>query len=155
MERVPTPDVDALAVDLDDVVTGPRIASETERGHGSGVDDEEILEPPHVRHVLVPREDESHARTLEALDRVACVVDDVPFAAGARHGQQVVMQDEDLQLGGPSANCSSIQHSGRARSVPWSRSGSVESTATIATALSEHRVPVSEQLLEMDVADVP
>ena len=38
-----------------------------------------------------------HAGPLEALDRVAGVVDDVPLAAGARDRQQVVVQDEHLQ----------------------------------------------------------
>ena len=54
-----------------------------------------------------------------------------------------------------SANCSSIQRY-RPRPIwPWSRSGSVESTATtVAAVLREHRVAVAEQLLEVDVADV-
>ena len=49
--------------------------------------------------MLVAREDEVHARALEALDRVARVVDDVPLAARARHRQQVVVEDEDAQVG--------------------------------------------------------
>jgi len=44
-----------LAVgDLDQVVTGPGVAAESQRGHGPCVDDEQILEAPDVRHVLVP-----------------------------------------------------------------------------------------------------
>ena len=70
-----------------------------QRGHGARVDDEQVLEPPRVRHVLVPAEDEVDARALEALDRVAGVVDDVALAAGARHRQQVMVQDEDAQVG--------------------------------------------------------
>ena len=45
------------------------------------------------------REDEVDARALEALDRVAGVVDDVALAPGARHGQQMVVEDEDAQVG--------------------------------------------------------
>ena len=58
--------------------------------------------------MLVAREDEVDAGALEALDRVARVVDDVPLAPRAGDGQQVVVQDEDPQVGGR-ANCSSIQ----------------------------------------------
>ena len=46
-----------------------------------------------------PAEDEVDARALEALERVARVVDDVPLAARARHRQQVVVEDEDAQVG--------------------------------------------------------
>ena len=74
-----------------------------------GVDDEEVLELPRVRHVLVAREHEVDARALQALERVAGVVDDVALAAGARHRQQVVVQDEDRAVGRSAANCSSIQ----------------------------------------------
>ena len=59
--------------------------------------------------MLVAGEDEVDARALQALDRVAGVVDDVPLAAGAGHRQQVVVEHEDLQLGRLGANCSSIQ----------------------------------------------
>ena len=47
----------------------------------------------------MPREHEVHVGALQALDRVAGVVDDVALAAGARDRQQVVMQDEDAQVG--------------------------------------------------------
>src|SRR3954463_15510834 len=57
VERVPPPDVDVGAGDVDDVVTGPRVASEAQRRDGAGVHDEEALELPCVRHVLVPGED--------------------------------------------------------------------------------------------------
>jgi hypothetical protein len=97
VERVAPPDGDVRAGDLDDVVTGPRVAAEAERGDGAGVDDEQILELPGVRHVLVAREHEVDAGALEALDRVARVVDDVALAARARHGQQVVVEHEHAQ----------------------------------------------------------
>ena len=60
-------------------------------------------------HVLVPGEHEMDAGALQALDRVAGVVDDVPLAAGAGDRQQVVVQHEDAQVGRLAANCSSIQ----------------------------------------------
>src|SRR2546426_2587602 len=44
------------------------------RSDGAGVDDEEVLQPPRVGDVLVPREDEVDAGPLQALDRVARVV---------------------------------------------------------------------------------
>ena len=100
VERVLPPDVHVRPRHLDEVVAGPGIASETERRDGAGVDDEEVLEPPRVRHVLVAREDEVDAGALQALDDVARVVDDVPLATRARDRQQVVVQDEDPQVGG-------------------------------------------------------
>src|SRR4029079_12050658 len=90
-------DVDVAPGDLDDVVTGPRVAAQPQRRDGAGVDDEEGLEFPRVRNMLVPGEDEVDTGALEALDRVAGVVDHVPLAAGPRHRQEVVMADEDAQ----------------------------------------------------------
>ena len=49
--------------------------------------------------MLVPGEDEVDPGALQALEAVAGVVDDVALAAGPRDRQQVVVQDEDLQLG--------------------------------------------------------
>ena len=46
------------------------------------------------------REDEPYSGTLEALDRVACVVHDVPLAAGTRHRQEVVVLNHMRRLGG-------------------------------------------------------
>src|SRR5439155_13588153 len=87
------------AGELDHVVTGPRVPAQAQGRHGSGVDDEEILQPPRVRHVLMPRENEIDTRTLETLDRVTRVVDDVALAPGPRNRQQVVMTDEDAEVG--------------------------------------------------------
>ena len=81
VEWVLPPDVHVRPGDLDDVVTGSSVPSQAGRGNRAGVDDEEILEPPGVRHVLVAREDEIDAGALQALERVARVVDDVPLAA--------------------------------------------------------------------------
>ena len=87
--------VDVVAGDLDDVVTGPRVPPQAQRRDRAGVDDEQVLEPPRVRDVLVPGEHEMDARAQEALDRVARVVDDVPLPPGAGHRQQVVVEHED------------------------------------------------------------
>ena len=99
MERVAPPDGDVRALELDDVVTGSRVPSQPQRRDRAGVDDEEILELPGVRHVLVAREHEMHLRALQALDRVAGVVDDVALAPRARYRQQVVVQHEDAKIG--------------------------------------------------------
>src|SRR3954452_8482750 len=49
--------------------------------------------------MLVPGEHEVDARALQAFDRIAGVVDDVPLATRPGDGQQVVMEDEDAQVG--------------------------------------------------------
>ena len=46
----------------------------------------------------MPREDDLHLRALKALEGVAGVVDDVPLAARAGDGEQVVMKDEYAEL---------------------------------------------------------
>src|SRR6266487_1214350 len=99
VERVPPPDVDVRAGDLEHVVAGPRVAPQAKRRDGAGVDHEQVLEPPGVRDVLVPREDDVDPGTLKALDRVARVVDDVSLAAGPGDREQVVVADEDPELG--------------------------------------------------------
>src|SRR5579862_3903035 len=58
VERVLPPDVDMRPLDLDDVVTRASVAAESRRRDRASVDDEEVLEPPRVRDVLVPGEDE-------------------------------------------------------------------------------------------------
>ena len=81
--------------EFDHVVTGPCVPPKAQGRHGSRIDDEEILQPPRVRHVLVPRKDEVDTRTLQTFDRVAGVVDDVALAARPRNRQQVMVADED------------------------------------------------------------
>ena len=71
-------------------------------------DDEQVLEPPGVGHVLVAREHEVDAGAQQHLEQVAGVVDDVALAAGAGNRQQVVVQDEDAQVGRSCENCSSM-----------------------------------------------
>ena len=88
-----------VALDLDEVVAGPRLAPQAKRGDRAGVDDEEVLQAPCVRHVLVAGEHEVDADVLEHLERVAGVVDDVPLPARPRHRQQVVVEDEDAEVG--------------------------------------------------------
>src|SRR5919197_4526621 len=69
VERVLAPDGDMAAGELDDVVTGSRVAAEAERRDGAGVDDEQVLQPPRVWDVLVAGEDEVDPGALQALDR--------------------------------------------------------------------------------------
>src|SRR5919106_1839479 len=99
VERVLAPDVDVALLDLDQVVAGPRMTPEAKRGNRARVDDEDVLQPPGVRHVLVSREHEVDARPLERLEGVAGVIDDVALAAGAGHGQQMMVEREDAEVG--------------------------------------------------------
>src|SRR5712691_6238089 len=64
VEGVLPPDGHVGSGVLDHVVTGPRVAAQPQRRDGARVDDEQILEPPRVRHVLVAREDEVHVGSL-------------------------------------------------------------------------------------------
>ena len=97
-----------VPVDLDHVVTGPRVAAQPQRRDRAGVDDEEVLEPPGVRHVLVAGEDEVDAGALEALDRVAGVVDDVALAARCPAPGSRWWCRTKIRKSAGSANCSSI-----------------------------------------------
>ena len=63
------------------------------------VHQEQILEPPGVRHVLVAGQDQVSLGSLQALERVAGVVHDVALASRAGHRQEVVVQHEDAQEG--------------------------------------------------------
>src|SRR5436190_24122324 len=98
--------------------------------------------------------DEIDAGALQAFDRVAGVVDDVSLTSRAWHRQQVVVADEDPQVG------------------RWSEAlldpgvAAASYLAVIQIGLSRvhgddrhaadprDRVPVAEQLLEVDVPDV-
>ena len=155
VERVAPPDGDVRAADLDHVVTGARLPPEPERRDGAGVHDEEVLEPPRIRNVLVPGKDEVHTRALQALDRVARVVDDVALAAGAGHGQQVVVEHEDAHARGPGELLLDPAVAAAADlAVVEVGLGRVDRDDGDAV-LAEHRVALAEELLEMDVADVP
>src|SRR6187397_523497 len=94
------PDIDMAAGDLDHVVTGPRVPPQAQRRDRAGVDDEEVFEPPGVRHVLVAGENELHAGPQQALDHVPCVVDNVSLPPGTGYRQEMVMQHEDPQVCG-------------------------------------------------------
>ena len=54
VEGVAAPDRDVRALDLDDVVTGSRLAAQAQGRHRAGVDHEQVLEPPRIGNVLVP-----------------------------------------------------------------------------------------------------
>src|SRR2546425_6470581 len=56
LERILPVDPDPFRAHLDHVVTGPAVAAEPKRRNGAGCDDEEVLEPPGIGHVLVPCE---------------------------------------------------------------------------------------------------
>ena len=59
--------------------------------------------------MLVAGEHEVDAGALQALDRVAGVVHDVALAPRAGHRQQVMVEDEDPQIGESLGERSSIQ----------------------------------------------
>src|SRR3954464_8661243 len=101
------------------------------------------------------REDEGDAGTLQALDRVTGVVDDVPLAAGARHREKMVVADEDAEVGlvaelllDPAIASAPDQ------AVIEVRLGRVDGDDRD-RADAQDRVPVAEELLEVHVADVP
>ena len=150
-----SPDVHLPVRDLDDVVTGSRVAAESQGRNGSGIHHEEVLEPPDVRHVLVAGEDKPNSGALQALDGVARVVHHVPLATGTRYRQQVVVEDEDLQVRrlfgelffyppiAATANLAMIE-------IRLARIHRNDRDAPLA----EHGVPLPEHLLEVNVPDV-
>ena len=152
--RILAPDLDLRAFDVDDVVTGPRVAAQAKRRDGAGVDDEHVLEPPRVRHVLVAAEHEVDAGAQQALDRIARVVDDVPLATGPRHRQQVVVEDEDAERGRPRELLLDPRIAAAADlAVVEVGLGRVDGDDGHAPDV-QHRAAVAEHLLEVDVADV-
>src|SRR5918997_2292103 len=98
LERVLAEDPDPSVLDLDDVIAGPGVASEARRGGGPGVHDKHVLDPPRVRYVLVPGEDQVHTHVRKKLQDVARIEDNVPLAARAGDRDQVVVHHEDLEL---------------------------------------------------------
>src|SRR5437588_6014374 len=83
LERILAVDLDPFRSDLDDVVAGPSVSPEAMRRDRPGCDDEEVLEMPGIRHVLVARQDELHPGAQQHLQQVARVVDDVALAPRA------------------------------------------------------------------------
>ena len=98
LERVLAENFHLPVLDLDEVVAGAGIAPEAEGRGGAGVDDDHVFQFPGVGHVFVAREDEVYAHVYEPLQDVARVKDDVPFAPRPGEGDEVVVDDEDLQF---------------------------------------------------------
>ena len=105
--------------------------------------------------MLVARQHEVHVGALEALERVAGVVHHVALAAGAGHGQQVVVQHEDAQ-----------ERLVRAEALLDPRVAAAADHAVVEVGLGgvdghdrdavrvQLRAALAEQLLEVHVADV-
>ena len=105
--------------------------------------------------MLVAREHEIDTGTLQALDRVARVEDDVALTAGARDRQEVVVHDEDPQVG-------------RVGELLLDPAVAAAADLTLVEvglrrvdgddgdpADAQHRAALAEELLEVHVADVP
>ena len=92
---------------------------------------------------------------LQALDRVARVVDDVALAAGARDRQQVMVQDEDPQVGVGLGELLLDPAVAAAADLAVVEVGLGRVDRDDGDPLTpDDRVACAEQLLEMDVADV-
>ena len=104
---------------------------------------------------LCPRKDEVHPRALQALDRVAGVVDDVPLAAGAGHRAAGGGGGRRSRSSAGSANCCLDPAVAAAPDLAVVEVGLGRVDGDDADpALAQHRVPAAEELLEVDVADV-
>jgi hypothetical protein len=99
---------------------------------------------------------EADAGSLEALDRIPRVVDDVSLTAGAGNGKQMVVKDEDLEV---------CRHGGELLLDPHVATSPDLTVVEVRLArvdgddrdrpLPEDGVALSEHLLEVHVADVP
>src|SRR5919199_245516 len=98
LERVLAEYPDPAILYLYDVVAGTGVAPEPCRRGSPGVHDKHVLQPPRVRHVLVPGEDQVHAQLYQEFQDVPRVEDDVPLAARAGYRDQVMVHHEDLEL---------------------------------------------------------
>src|SRR5947207_6694306 len=98
--------------------------------------------------------DEIDAGALQAFDRVAGVVDDVSLTSRAWHRQQVVVADEDPQVRrGSEALLDPRVTATSDLAVIQVRLRRVDGDDRHAADPSD-RVPVADELLEVDVADV-
>ena len=99
-------------------------------------------------------EDEIDLGALQTLERVAGVVDDVPLAAGSGDRKQMVVQNEDPQVR-RSRECLLDQAVAAASdlAVVEVGLGRVDRDDRRRPDV-EHRVPLAEEILEVDVADV-
>ncbi len=104
--------------------------------------------------MLVPGEHEVDTGTLQALERVARIVDDVPLPSRARNRKQMVVEHEDAEIRrlcellldpavAPAADLTVVE-------VRLARVDRDDRH----TADPKHGVPAAEELLEVDVADV-
>src|SRR5687768_9868606 len=98
LERVLAIDLHPPFLCLDHVVAGAGVAPEAEGRGGPSVHDQHVLQPPGVRHVLVPREHEIHPRLHKPLQDVTGVEDDVALATGSRKWDEMMVDDEYLEL---------------------------------------------------------
>ena len=97
--RVLERDPDLVGRDLEHVVRRPGVAPQPVGRHGARVHDQHVVEQPHVGHVLVARQHQVDLELGEQGEHVARVPHRVALPAGAGHGHQVVVEDEDLEVG--------------------------------------------------------
>src|SRR5215212_2893756 len=98
LERVLAVNLNPPFLCLDHVVAGAGIAPEAEGRCGPRVHDQHVLQPPGVRHVLVPREHEIYPRLHKSLQDITGVEDDVALATGSRKWDEMMVDNEYLEF---------------------------------------------------------
>src|SRR5919205_62164 len=155
LKRVLAEDPHVPVLDLDDVVAGAGVAAQARRRGGPRVHDEHVLELPRVRDVLVPGEHQVRAHLLQKLEHISGVEDDVALAARAGDRDQVVVDDEDLEP--------LIYPAERLADEPVVLAPDPPVVEVWLRGVNPHhygvfevyaRVPLPEEPLEVDVADV-
>src|SRR5215210_9162159 len=96
-------DLDALVVDVDDVVGRRHRAAHSHGGDGARVYDPHPRDAPDVGDVPVAREDHVHFELAQDGHYVARVAQVVHVAAGARDGEDVVVDHEYPRTAVPAA----------------------------------------------------
>ena len=152
--RVTADHAHAVREDLEHVVAGLLASTDTYGGRGARVHDEEVLEAPHVGHVLVAAQDQVDAVLSEHAQQVTRVGDDVALPAGTGDGDEMVVERDDLELGGllePLLDpVIAVAPDAPAVEV---RFGGVD-PEKVHPAESDLRLAGAEQRLEVDLADV-